>query len=533
MRNLSSRILLVVLLLFIVIGFATLPRNPLLNDDASTYALVTKNAILHNQWIAQFFTPGDLSSFYDKPPLSIWLLAIIPKVFGINELTIHIPNLIYYCLILLFTFFSLSKLSSKRIALSATLITATSLGLIVYSRTPKLDTLLTLFVLIALFSLFAFLKQEKKYYLYIFTSMLVLGFLVKTAFGIIIPGLTVLWLLVFNPMARKKLLKFVASKHLIFCSLLFILPIGAVIGSQYFVLGDFFLPYLKSLTFQAKYNVSSLGLGMHHTFIGLILITIFPWSPLFFSALKLKVFQPSNKMNLNYFCLAWFWSNALFIFFLYPPIDFRHCTAFVPPLAILAAIKLHAININKKARPSAIIWGLFFLAIFTIILIALIINPQNHQGISLQSALIPIALFVTALFIQVLLLIKPNQIKFGLTFVFVCFAYSMLFYFTLPIANTFNPDISWPALIKQYRQKGYTFYIYRPPDRTLIMSSDLAYVDFMAGPADKYFWDGAKLKQDFSKEKAIVLSDTESWQKLNLKKSKLVAEDNYSRLMSN
>jgi hypothetical protein len=63
------------------------------------------------------------------------------------------------------------------------------------------------------------------------------------------------------------------------------------------------------------------------------------------------------------------------------------------------------------------------------------------------------------------------------------------------------------------------------------MSPDLFYVDFISGPADAYFWDGKRLTKKLNSGKAIILSDTESWEKLNLKKGKILAEDSYSRLI--
>jgi hypothetical protein len=80
----NHKILFLILLLFLASSFITLPRNPLLNDDAALYALAAKNAIIHNQWLAQFVTPGDASSFLDKPPLGIWLLAWIPRIIGVS-----------------------------------------------------------------------------------------------------------------------------------------------------------------------------------------------------------------------------------------------------------------------------------------------------------------------------------------------------------------------------------------------------------------------------------------------------------------
>ena len=84
--NLSARFIMFILIVFVAASFLLLPRNPLLNDDATLYALAAKNAVLHNQWLAQFVTPGDLSSFLDKPPLGIWMLAWIPKIIGIIKM---------------------------------------------------------------------------------------------------------------------------------------------------------------------------------------------------------------------------------------------------------------------------------------------------------------------------------------------------------------------------------------------------------------------------------------------------------------
>ena len=86
-------------------------------------------------------------------------------------------------------------------------------------------------------------------------------------------------------------------------------------------------------------------------------------------------------------------------------------------------------------------------------------------------------------------------------------------------------------MIKQYQEKGYAFYIYRPTDRNFFMSPDLFYVDFMAGPADKYFWKKDELITALTKGKKILLSDTKSWEKLHNKKAVILAQDDYSSLI--
>jgi len=511
-------ILILLLFLFLSICFLSLPRNPLQNDDAANYALMVKNAVVHNLWLAQFVTPGDRSSFMDKPPLGIWLLAWLPKLAGVNELTVHIPNVIYFILLLGIMYWSLAKLAGKKLALYAALIAATSLCLVVYSRAPKLDVLLTLFVFTAHLSLFTYLKKNGHSYLIPFTLSLACGFLVKSGFGILLPALTVLFLLIFNAPARKKLSAILVTRYSLLYSCLFLATVGGVLALQAIPLGDQFLPYLKAITIQSKYNSGYTGPGFYSSVFGFLLITIFPWTPLFFSALK---------PNLNTFCNVWFWSNFLFLLFFYRQNDLRTFTVLVPPLAILAGLRL----LHLRCSAWLIGWQIFFVIVFTLLLIVGIIRPVNQAGFSLADALLPFALFTAALIPLTFYLWRPQPFKLVVTYALVVLAYSVLFYNTKPIADAFNPDIKWPAMIKEQRAAGVKFYIYRPTDRELFYSPDLTWVDFMAGPADRYFWDGQELKQSLKTGKAVVLSDTKSWGKLKLDLPVLV-RDNYSLIVT-
>jgi len=522
---LIKRILLIFLLLFIAVSFISLPRNPLQNDDASLYALAAKNAIVHGQWLAQFISPGDLSSFLDKPPLGIWLLAWFPKLVGLNELTIHFPNVLYYAILLFILYRMVSWLATKELAFNSTLIAATSLALVVYSRAPKLDVLLTLFMLTAHLSLYAYLKKDKPVYLYPFALSLAFGFLVKSGFGLIMTATLLIFLFIFNAEARQKLLKALFSFHSAMSLLLLLAIVGGVLYAQSFALKGEWLNYLRSITIQSKYNTSYLGFGFYYNIFGLLLITLFPWMPAFFRGLKLKLIE--SKLDLSSFCRLWFWSNFLFFLFLYRQTDFRTFTILVPPMAILAGTVLE----EKKGSKVTIAWAIHYLIIFSLILLSIIYYPKNQQGFSLIDAIIPVALFVASLLALTIYFWKPSGSKLAVSFVLVCLSYSVLFWNTQPIADAFNPDLKWPAMIKQYQADGYRFYIYRPPDRQLFYSPDLFWVDFMAGPADRYFWDGKELTANLDKGKAMVLSDTNSWEKLKISNEQIIAKDSYSTLI--
>ncbi|MFH1386321.1 MAG: glycosyltransferase family 39 protein [bacterium] len=543
--QIKKNILIFILCVFITISFVTLPRNPLQNDDASLYALAAKNAVVHGQWLAQFISPGDSSSFLDKPPLGIWLLAWLPKIFGVSELTIHFPNVIYYSFLLLIIYLAISYLSSRKLALYSTIIAATSLGLVVYSRAPKLDVLLTLFVMTANLAIYAYLKKDKPVFLYLFTLSIICGTLIKSGFGLIFPALTILFLLIFNPYARKKLFSALLSLHFILNILLFLLVTGGVLSSQSISLKDQWLPYLISISIQSKYNTSYLGFGFYYSIIGFLLLILFPWSPLWLTSLKNPLSRKSNrhtphlsvgyqKLSLSSFCNLWFWSNVLFLLFFYRQNDLRTFTVFCPPLAILAGIRL-ALLIGKPATKrrgflALLGWNSFLLFVFGAFTVALLFNPHNAEGFNLSSAIQPLSLFVLSLITMMIFFWQPTIKILTMTFFLVCLAYSLLFWNSQVLVNAFNPDVTWPKTIANYQAKGYKFYIYRPPDRQLFYSPDLFYVDFMAGPADQYFWDPIMLKDALKLNEAIVLSDTKSWRKLKMT-GKTIAQDSYSCLI--
>jgi hypothetical protein len=204
-------------------------------------------------------------------------------------------------------------------------------------------------------------------------------------------------------------------------------------------------------------------------------------------------------------------------------------TIFVPPLAIIAANKLQGL---KTRDMPLTLWNLFFLIIFSLALGLLWQKPYNPDGFYLGDALWPLALFVLTLLSLTIFYLQPRAKILVISCLLLFVAYSSLFYWTLPIANAFNPDHRWPALIKKETASGRDFYIYRPRDRNLFFSPDLFYVDFLAGPATRYFWDSQELKEALAINKAILLSDTKSWKKLNLK-GQVIAKDNYSLLYLN
>ncbi len=169
-----------ILLFFGLISLLTLPWNPLLNDDASFYALAIKNCVTHGQWFAQYLTPSDPTSFLDKPPLGIWALSLPTLFLGVNELWVHVANVLYGIFFVGIFYGTLVRLGLKKISGVASGICATSLAFLVYSRSPKLEILLTITVWLAGVCLFRLIKTKKPVFFYGLATATVAGFLIKS-----------------------------------------------------------------------------------------------------------------------------------------------------------------------------------------------------------------------------------------------------------------------------------------------------------------------------------------------------------------
>ncbi|MFA6431250.1 MAG: glycosyltransferase family 39 protein [Candidatus Margulisiibacteriota bacterium] len=530
----KNKAIIFAFILFVLASLFYLPRNPLIYDDAALYALTAKNTIINNDWLAQYITPGDKTSFIDKPPLGIWMIALPMKILGVSELTVHIPNILYLFTLLGIMYLFLKKFSNKKVALYSILIAATSLGFILFSRTPKLDIPLTLFTTTGILSLYAYLKQGKLWQFYLFGIMAALGFLVKTGFGIIFPALTLLSIYLLSSVARNKLNKFVFSKHFIFLIIICTALIGSIISLQYISLQEQWIPYLKSITIQSKYNTSYLGFGFYYQIIGYILLAIFPWGavclPMLFKRINVGQALALHKISIRVFCLYWFWSGILFLLFFYKQNDLRTFVVFIPPLAILGGIRLAAFDYYSKRRLADILWNLFYMIVFTAIFIAMILKPVNQDGIKLNAVIEPLFWFVAFLYLLFIYLLRLNKKVFITSLFILVMGYATLFYNTPRIAGAFNPNLKWLGIIQEHRKTATPLFIYRPQDRNLFYSPDLFWVDFMAGPADGYFWDSASLKYAVKDRFSLILSDTKSLEKLGIT-YETFARDSYSSLV--
>lgn len=149
-----------------------------------------------------------------KPPLLIWLQALLIKTIGLNELAIRLPSAIaafLTCLALFF--FGKRRMGSPVFGFIIALVLVTSSGYISIhgTRTGDYDSLLTLFILLSSLQYYLYLEDFKPQNMYAFFGFCALAILTKSVTGLLIlPGLFLytLW--------KKALIDVLKRKHFYF-----------------------------------------------------------------------------------------------------------------------------------------------------------------------------------------------------------------------------------------------------------------------------------------------------------------------------
>lgn len=175
-----------ILLLFIpiiIIYLFALPIPPM-EMDAAQYAAMTLEMLEKGDWL--HFT--DLGVPYlDKPPLVFWLAGISYKLFGISPISYKLPSLIFF-LSALWSIYRFAKLYyNENVALTASIVLATSQAAFLMTNDCRTDTLLTGAVAFSIWQLAAYWETRKIIYFIGAFVGIGLAMLAKGPIGIMIP----------------------------------------------------------------------------------------------------------------------------------------------------------------------------------------------------------------------------------------------------------------------------------------------------------------------------------------------------------
>ncbi|MCA2978333.1 MAG: glycosyltransferase family 39 protein [Myxococcaceae bacterium] len=114
--------------------------NEIQEVDPAQYADVARRMVESGDWL--HLRDGN-GPFYNKPPLTMWLQAAGMLVFGVGELAVRLPGLLFAVLTMVSVFFIGRELGDERRGLAAAALTGGALSMHLMVLDPKVDAALT------------------------------------------------------------------------------------------------------------------------------------------------------------------------------------------------------------------------------------------------------------------------------------------------------------------------------------------------------------------------------------------------------
>ncbi len=286
---------LAVLVLF---PFLALGVAPLFDLDEGAFTASTTEMFLHGDFLSSHLL-GEPR--YDKPILIYWLQAASVYVFGRGEFAWRLPSALSSSLWILVTYLFVTRVTHRRVGLTAALIIATAAGLTVITRAATADALLNLWLACAGYAAWLWLKDGRKGWLYAAWLAMALGFLTKGPVAVLIPaGAVFLWCLSQGQWRRFLRFAFAPGPLLLFLAL----------AAPWFVIltlreGSGFLT-----GFFLKHNLSRFDTpmeghgGNHFYYVPVVLLSLLPHTGLLLAILtRLRATWNNELLR---FGLLWF-----------------------------------------------------------------------------------------------------------------------------------------------------------------------------------------------------------------------------------
>ncbi len=175
--------------LICAVYFFALGTIPLIGPDEPRYAQVAREMYERGTWVTPTLGGYD---WFEKPALLYWMQIISYRIFGVSEFSARLgPALCGLLAVFGLYLFGGSKLfNDERFANFLGLISASTIGLLVFSRGASFDIVLTFTVTAALLCFFAAHENEKKdgFELYAaFYFFVGLSLLAKGLIGAVLP----------------------------------------------------------------------------------------------------------------------------------------------------------------------------------------------------------------------------------------------------------------------------------------------------------------------------------------------------------
>lgn len=373
---------------------------PLLDNNEGLYASIAKNMLLTKSFIIPHL---NCLPYLEKPPLLYWLLSGNFYLFGFTAFAarfVTVTSAFFICIALLMFGY---KTKQTKESLIATIIFASSAGVIIIARTLYFDMLLTLWVTIALLSLYFCDQTNNKLALRLAYFAVALGILTKGLVALILVISTYFIYLLITKQLRKLSQCLDLPGILIFFAIVIPWHVAAAIQhpgfTWYYLVNEQILRFFSARIPHDYYE------GPIYYYIPRIFIYLAPWSLL----IPLFCYSWRNNFASTLKKFLWCWLLVPLVFFSISQAKANYYMIIsMPALAYLLADKLVFIYANKKTQ----LLSTYLAAILILILGAAIIIPSCYKSTPIIMLLQPQFLFLTFYVVAAILLIYFQRKNF-------------------------------------------------------------------------------------------------------------------------
>jgi 4-amino-4-deoxy-L-arabinose transferase-like glycosyltransferase len=178
----------VITILAVTLLFAHLGK-PALHFDEAIYAQLSKETVQLNDWLTPHWNGR---TWFQKSPAYFWITALFFKAFGATEFWARFPSALSGLGVLLLSFLIARRLYNATAGVLAVLILLSSQLFVYYARFGGTDTMLTFFIVLAVYAYLRTAEDER--YWVLAAAGCAMALMVKGPAGVVAPaglGITV------------------------------------------------------------------------------------------------------------------------------------------------------------------------------------------------------------------------------------------------------------------------------------------------------------------------------------------------------
>jgi 4-amino-4-deoxy-L-arabinose transferase-like glycosyltransferase len=411
---LAKRIYLVIFIIIVAVYLFGLGYLPLLGPDEPRYAQVAREMSLRGDLITP--TLGG-HTWFEKPALLYWLIIAAAKVFGMNEWSARLGPALCGLLTIAAVWLVGREMERERgvpgFAVKSALVTASCLGLIVFSRAASFDVVITM---TTTWSLAFFLMHEltanrrrKTWLLFGFYVFVGMSLLAKGLVGFVIP---------FGVVGSYYLLRRRWPERHVFVSLVWGLPLALAVAAGWYgpviakhgwtFINEFFIQHHFARYVSNKYKHPQ----PIWFFPAIMLMLTLPWTGFLIDALarvRSWAWRGDDSLSIvRVFSLAW----------LLMPIVFFSFSGSKLPGYVLPALPAAALLIADRLRSDSKWPPLVTCLICFVLGVGGIVYGAQTRQVSLACALLAAAPLI-GVSIQAFFLSRTLVIEFVFAAIFV------------------------------------------------------------------------------------------------------------------